>query len=153
MCGKKSERLVPFCLCYMKPVIRIISRGRGSDPETHCPHKKMHSFATMDRFLKFWQLWKAEIQLLRMKCAELTYSRSPMSKIEQGCWRSDFCHFSGSTFFRFWAPKSSPDRFFDSGIFLLQTSRYFPGIPLLRSRIPHLLQKLCNKRCATPPSH
>ena len=28
----------------IKSIIELIMRGRGSDPETHCPHKKMHSF-------------------------------------------------------------------------------------------------------------
>ena len=86
-----------------------------------------------------------------MKLAEFLYSRSAMSKIEQGCGRSGFGHFFRVHFFQFLSLKSSPDRFLDPGILLPPSSSYFLAIPLLRSRTPHLVQKLCNRRCATPP--
>ena len=137
---------------HMKPVIGIISWGGVAPPKPTVLTKRCTVFATMDRFLKFWQLWKAEIQPLRMKLAEFLYSRSAMSKIEQGCGRSGFGHFFRVHFFQFLSLKSSPDRFLDPGILLLPSSSYFLAIPLLRSRAPHLVQKLCNMRCATPPS-
>ena len=58
--------------------------------------------------------------------------------------------FSGSTFFQFLSLKSSPDRFLDPGILLPPSSSYFLAIPLLRSRTPHLVQKLCNIPCFVP---
>ena len=71
------------------------------------------------------------------------------SKIQKNRREDDFAN---PLLFRVLPPKSRSDRIFDFGLFLLPSSRYSPGIQLVRSVIPLCSFDLCTIPCAPPLS-
>ena len=64
----------------------------------------------------------------------------------------EFCSiFANPLFWRFLALKSSPDRIFDFGHFMRLSSRYSPGIQLVRLVIPLRRFTLCTVKPLPPP--
>ena len=125
-----------------------------SDPKTHCPHKDKYSFCTSGAIsailtaLKSWD--SADSNGIRQ--ADIFQ----VSNVENWArmWKKRFWSLFPDPLFSVSGLQSQVQIDFRLRYFLfLQILEYFPGIPLLRSRIPHLLQKPYPKRCATPPSH